>query len=159
MAHRIFRYEGRCGNFHGHTYHAELMVKGTPDPDTGMVMDFSQIKKAMYALVDDVLDHASLLYIEDPLIEAINPYTTKMGILNVNTTAENLAQFLFNEWSKTFGEDMVEVRLWETPTSLAVANKVDPEVKMLFHTRNGQNFDRPDNFPADLLWLRPQKEI
>jgi 6-pyruvoyltetrahydropterin/6-carboxytetrahydropterin synthase len=41
---------------HGHTYHAEVSVTGSPDPKTGMVLDLGHVRRA----VDEVraqLDH------------------------------------------------------------------------------------------------------
>lgn len=44
---------------HGHTYHAQVTVRGEPDPATGMVVDLGSFRKAL----DDVrhqLDHRML---------------------------------------------------------------------------------------------------
>ena len=59
MAHALPLYEGKCHNIHGHSYKLFVTVEGDALdnlsaegdmgefklPDTGMVMDFSQIKK------------------------------------------------------------------------------------------------------------------
>lgn len=44
---------------HGHTYHAEVTVGGTPDPKTGMVVDLGHFKQ-MLADLRDRLDHRFL---------------------------------------------------------------------------------------------------
>jgi 6-pyruvoyltetrahydropterin/6-carboxytetrahydropterin synthase len=44
---------------HGHTYHAEVSVAGTPDPRTGMVVDLAQLRRAIDG-VRDRLDHRLL---------------------------------------------------------------------------------------------------
>ena len=41
---------------HGHTYHAEVAVRGPVDPATGMVMDIGLIRVEV-AKVRDLLDH------------------------------------------------------------------------------------------------------
>lgn len=41
---------------HGHTYTAEVTVAGTPDPQTGMVVDLGLLRRALDA-VRDRLDH------------------------------------------------------------------------------------------------------
>lgn len=44
---------------HGHTYHGELTVAGTPDPRSGMLMDLAQLRAA----IEDIrhrLDHRLL---------------------------------------------------------------------------------------------------
>ena len=41
---------------HGHTYHAEVAVRGPVDPDSGMVMDIGLIRVEV-AKVRELLDH------------------------------------------------------------------------------------------------------
>ena len=57
-AHRLPRVpEGhKCGRLHGHSYRIELRVEGEPDPVTGMVIDYADIKEAFKPLYDQ-LDH------------------------------------------------------------------------------------------------------
>lgn len=44
---------------HGHTYLAEVAVRGEPQPDSGMVMDLAHLRAAI-AVVRDELDHRFL---------------------------------------------------------------------------------------------------
>ncbi|MCW7538473.1 6-carboxytetrahydropterin synthase [Aquabacterium sp. A7-Y] len=44
---------------HGHTYLAEVAVRGTAEPDSGMVMDLGHLRAAI-ARVRDALDHRFL---------------------------------------------------------------------------------------------------
>lgn len=44
---------------HGHTYHAEVYLQGTPDPATGMVIDLGLVRRAI-AELRATLDHAFL---------------------------------------------------------------------------------------------------
>ena len=44
---------------HGHSYRAEVVVRGTPDPATGMVMDLGVFERALEG-VRDSLDHRFL---------------------------------------------------------------------------------------------------
>jgi len=48
---------------HGHSFRAEVSVRGTPDPDTGMVMDLGQLERSM-SDVQKMLDHKYLNKIE-----------------------------------------------------------------------------------------------
>ena len=41
---------------HGHTYHAEVTLRGQPDPATGMLMDLGYFRR-MLADVRELLDH------------------------------------------------------------------------------------------------------
>jgi 6-pyruvoyltetrahydropterin/6-carboxytetrahydropterin synthase len=49
----------KCGGLHGHTYSVEVRLKGAPDPVTGWVRDFGDIKTA-FAPLDHQLDHKLL---------------------------------------------------------------------------------------------------
>lgn len=44
---------------HGHTYEAEVTVAGTPDPQTGMVVDLGYLRREI-ARVRELLDHRLL---------------------------------------------------------------------------------------------------
>ena len=48
---------------HGHTYHAEVTLRGTPDPATGMVMDLGRFRRVL-ADVQALLDHHLLNEVE-----------------------------------------------------------------------------------------------
>lgn len=49
---------------HGHTYHAEVTLAGTPDPATGMLVDLGYVRQALEEL-RDALDHRFLDEIAD----------------------------------------------------------------------------------------------
>lgn len=57
-AHTLDREIEREGSLriHGHTYHAEVFVRGTPDARTGMVMDLGLLRREL-AAVRESLDH------------------------------------------------------------------------------------------------------
>ena len=65
-AHALFGYDGKCSNFHGHSYKLYVTIIGTPiveksDPKYGMVMDFTDLKAIVKPNIEDVFDHATLL--------------------------------------------------------------------------------------------------
>ena len=49
-------------NGHGHNYVLEVTVRGEPDPQTGMVMNLTELKKVMNEQVIDWVDHKHLNY-------------------------------------------------------------------------------------------------
>jgi len=49
---------------HGHTYEAEVTLRGRPDPDTGMLMDLGYLRSEI-ARVRDLLDHRFLDEVTD----------------------------------------------------------------------------------------------
>jgi len=63
---------------HGHSFRAEVSVRGTPDPASGMVLDLGLLERRM-ADVQKVLDHKLLNRIE------------ALGA----PTLENLSRFIF----------------------------------------------------------------
>ena len=53
----------KCGSMHGHSYSVDVHICGPVGPETGWVMDFADIKQALYPLRDQ-LDHSVLNDIE-----------------------------------------------------------------------------------------------
>ncbi len=49
----------KCGRMHGHRYDIRLEIMGKPDPETGWIMDYAQIKAAYDPLIM-ALDHRCL---------------------------------------------------------------------------------------------------
>ncbi|MFH1144271.1 MAG: 6-carboxytetrahydropterin synthase QueD [Candidatus Eisenbacteria bacterium] len=49
----------KCRAAHGHNFVVEVTVRGTPDPRTGWVIDFGEIKGIVGPLIDE-LDHRTL---------------------------------------------------------------------------------------------------
>src|SRR5438270_8121609 len=85
----------QCGFLHGHSYKVIVGVKGIPDPHTGFVVDFAQIKCAMKPVIDQ-LDHSALnRFIENP-------------------TCENVACWI---WNRLRIPGLSYIEVWETATS------------------------------------------
>lgn len=55
-AHILPFYDGKCARLHGHTYRLWVGVEGQVDPETGMVVDFKDVKKILESVVDQ-FDH------------------------------------------------------------------------------------------------------
>ena len=53
---------GACANenWHGHNFELFVTVKGSPDPDTGFIVDAKLLSKIIKEYVVDVLDHRNL---------------------------------------------------------------------------------------------------
>jgi len=89
----------KCARLHGHSFRIELHVAGEPDPHTGWVMDFADIK-ALFKPIHDQLDHHYLNEIE--------------GL--ENPTSEQLAIWIWKRLKPDL-PGLVEVTLHETCTS------------------------------------------
>jgi len=103
-AHKLqLPYDSPCNHLHGHTYTVEVEVEG-PVNDTGMVVDFKQLKELVNT---HSFDHSCINYI--PYFDDCNP------------TAEHLVSYLYSilkDEVKKWGK-LRRIRVWETPTSYA----------------------------------------
>jgi len=106
-AHNLVSYKGKCESLHGHTYKLQVVVCGERDEE-GMVIDFLDLKRIVHEQVLSVLDHS---YINDHVPQP---------------TAENIAEWIWNKLYphlRTDRYELIEVRLWETPTSYVIFSK------------------------------------
>jgi 6-pyruvoyltetrahydropterin/6-carboxytetrahydropterin synthase len=88
---------------HGHNYTLDVTVRGPIDPRTGMVVDLTELKRCVRAVVLDRFDHADLS--ADPLFQERVP------------TTENIAIAVWELLMPTVGaERLWQVRVWEDPT-------------------------------------------
>ena len=141
--HRLLNYEGKCRYLHGHNGKAEIVVEGMELDDRGMIVDFSDIKKEMKHWIDENLDHRMLLNRDDPYVPILLEQHEPLFLMDGNPTAEAISRTIF-EVAAGFGFPVVEVLLWETPSSNAVYcpdNRGTPAIskgQFLAQTSEGQ---------------------
>lgn len=116
--HRLVKYEGKCRHLHGHNGRVEIDIEASQLDARGMVYDFSDIKEAIKKWIDETLDHRMLLCQDDPILPVLKQRGELFYAMDENPTAENIAKLIFNH-ARAKGLPVVEVRLWETPTSYA----------------------------------------
>jgi 6-pyruvoyltetrahydropterin/6-carboxytetrahydropterin synthase len=116
--HRLLNYEGKCRHLHGHNGRVEVDIQTDKLDPRGMVHDFSDIKGTIKNWIDETLDHRMLLHKDDPILPILKQRGELFYAMDENPTAENIAKLIFHHAHKT-GLPVVEVRLWETPTSYA----------------------------------------
>jgi len=130
--HRIPTHTSQCRHLHGHRYAIEITLSGDiitteGQPEQGMVMDFSDVKRIANEKLINAWDHAFLAYRGD---RAVCDFLAglpehKTVILNAVPTAENLAQIAFNildsAYRDTYGNRLrlEQVRIYETPNNWA----------------------------------------
>ncbi len=70
-----------CTNphWHGHNYVLEVTVRGTPDPETGYILDLGELKRILHRTVADRCDHRNLNE-EVPFLRGIIPSTENLVI-------------------------------------------------------------------------------
>lgn len=108
--HEVF---GRCANenWHGHNYQLFVTVKGTPDPETGCIIDLKLMSKIINDKVIDKLDHRNLnldvpfmkgqmastenlaVAIWEQLVEAIESHGCEMHSVKLTETENNYAEY------------------------------------------------------------------
>ena len=107
-AHYLRNYVGKCANLHGHNYKVEVHVRGPKLNETGMLIDFADLKAATRKVVD-YLDHRN--------INDLPPFDKE-----INSTAEEIAAYFMREVGAQLNNDRIQVyqvRVWETENCVA----------------------------------------
>lgn len=101
--HALRNYKGKCENVHGHNFKVQVVIEGEKLDETGLLVDFLDVKSSMRAIIDR-LDH---VFLND-----ISPFDVK------NPSAENIAEYFFTEMSANLKAAVPirlrEVKVWET---------------------------------------------
>lgn len=130
--HRVPLHESKCRNPHGHRYRIVAYVGGQlqeSGSSTGMVIDFGDIKAALTKYVHDVFDHGFIVQNTDLMMrEAFKVNDEGNSGLGIKTimvdfppTAEEMARAIFRALDSKMpdGAQLVQIEVWETPTSMA----------------------------------------
>ena len=97
---------GACSKVHGHTYKLRVGITGGVKENTGMIMNFVELKELVNDYVIDKVDHNYLNIV--PMFKDIIVTAENM----VDVFWEQLYQPLFDA-----GVELHELCLWETETS------------------------------------------
>lgn len=132
--HRLPNHASQCRNIHGHRYAIEVTLTATVihedgQPDDGMVMDFSDVKRVAQEKLVNQWDHAFLVYQGDSVMRDFLAALPghKTVVLEEVPTAENLARIAYDilshAYRNRFGEELTltNLRLYETPNCWADA--------------------------------------
>jgi 6-pyruvoyltetrahydropterin/6-carboxytetrahydropterin synthase len=103
-AHALRNYKGRCENVHGHNWKVRVVIEGEKLDQTGMLVDFLDVKSLMGEIVGRI-DHQFLN--EIPPFDVVNP------------SAENIAEYFYQQMTGKLEGTPVpvhirEVKIWET---------------------------------------------
>lgn len=106
-AHNLRNFRGKCENLHGHNWKVEVVVRGRRLDESGVVVDFGELKRATREILAEV-DHQ---YLNDiPFFRDRNP------------SSENIARFLFDRLAERLNvEDrwIYSVSAWESSDACA----------------------------------------
>ena len=117
--HRVIGQGGKCErSYHGHNYRIHFTCEGEVQQD-GMVIDFGIIGSLLCNWVEEVWDHRTIVWVEDPNLETLQKMTPDgIAVVNFNPTAENMAQYLLQtigpQKLMRTGVKLVKVRIEET---------------------------------------------
>ncbi len=103
-AHALRNYKGRCENVHGHNWKVRVVIAGEKLDETGMLVDFLDVKDLMAGIIDTI-DHQFLN--EIPPFDVVNP------------SAENIAEYFYTRMAEGLRAmpmpvRVTEVKIWET---------------------------------------------
>jgi 6-pyruvoyltetrahydropterin/6-carboxytetrahydropterin synthase len=110
-AHQIRMHGGKCERLHGHNWRIRVHARASTLNRIGMVVDFADLQRVVAELCAR-FDHQNM--------NEIPPFT------EVNTTAENLARFFYEEANRRLAAmeggrvGISRVDVWENEGSLAV---------------------------------------
>jgi 6-pyruvoyltetrahydropterin/6-carboxytetrahydropterin synthase len=94
-AHELPHHPGKCRHLHGHSYELIVVIEGPVQTESGMVVDFADLKRTVRQEVVDPLDHEYLNRVID------------------NPTAERVAIWIWDRLT-TVLPGLIEVELRET---------------------------------------------
>lgn len=133
MAHQLWdSYSAACHeNLHGHSYVLEIYLSADSTDETGMVVDFGEVKDILKDYIDK-WDHSLTMPKMFPkeYLDMLSKYTKKFRITEYNPTAENMAEDMYNTLNDKLNDYQLEtykkikwylykVRLHETTTGWA----------------------------------------
>ena len=110
-AHQIRFHGGKCERLHGHNWRVRVHARASSLNRIGMVVDFADLQR-LVAEACARFDHQN--------VNEVPPFD------EVNTTAENLARFFYQEVDRRLLESeggrvrVSKVEVWENQGSLAV---------------------------------------
>jgi 6-pyruvoyltetrahydropterin/6-carboxytetrahydropterin synthase len=135
--HRVPTHGSKCRSPHGHRYRIRATCEGpiVDDPastDHGMLVDFGDVKALLTERVHDRFDHAMIVWEDDrTLAVAMARDGWKVAWFPYVPTAENLARWCYELLEPLIadrfrdGLRLVEIAVWETPTSVAFYGEHD----------------------------------
>lgn len=124
-AHFLTEYHGKCENLHGHRWRVVASIQQeqlqTEGDHKDMVVDFSDFKKALRALTEE-LDHSFILEegsLMEKTLQCLHEEGFTLSVLPFRTTAENLARY-FAQRLEEQGFPVAYVEVYETPNNCAI---------------------------------------
>ncbi len=106
-AHNLRNFRGKCEALHGHNWKVEVVLSGKHLDDSGVVLDFAEVKGATSEIMSEI-DHR---YLNDL------PFFTEN-----NPSSENIARYIFHRLQEKIDNDRVTIKrvtAWESQDACA----------------------------------------
>jgi len=121
IAHRQYNVpcEDKCANLHGHNLKILIEIEGEPDPITGYIIDFKEVKE----LIKSKFDHKTVLNQRDEtMIDTLLSINQPVYELPYNPTCENISKHIWDLIKRNFvNADIttIKITVWENRDSKA----------------------------------------
>ncbi len=115
-AHRNHAGGVKCGRIHGHTYEVKCNFKFKKINNGGITYLFSDIDKLVEPIIKDYC-HWFLIYEKDPLVDILELANEPIKKLPFETSAENMAMWLYTRIKNETGLPITKIELAETKSS------------------------------------------
>lgn len=133
MAHLLWNYDGLCKNIHGHSYILCVTIIGEPannnDSNSGMVMDFAELKRIVNEEIINKLDHSIIVNskMPDSQIVELKKITSNCIVVDYQPTCENLLIDFAEKLKKCLPENIKlhSLKLHETAGAFAEWHEED----------------------------------
>ena len=116
--HRLWRYDGKCGNLHGHNGVVRVTLAQESLDESGLSVDFHQMKHTIESWVEENWDHKTILNSADPLLKILVKAGVDCVSVDSNPTSEYFATLIYRQAQK-MGLPVKSVDFWETSKCMA----------------------------------------
>tara|TARA_B100001173_G_C15927389_1_gene521211 strand:+ start:245 stop:685 length:441 start_codon:yes stop_codon:yes gene_type:complete len=132
-AHALDGYDGKCQDIHGHNYHLKVTFLGEPIKDkstsnSGMVVDFGEIKDFLNQKIKPLFDHRLILR-NDSRFLGLEKINQRTRYVDYQPTTENMlleiVEIVSNDFEKNKGFVLCSAFLRETASSYVEWHKAD----------------------------------
>ena len=116
--HRNVNAGEKCGRPHGHTYDVKCTFAFS-EMNNGVTMLFSDIDKLAEPIIKEY-DHYFILAEDDPLVNIFELENEKYKVVPFETSAENMAIWLFQRIKNEAKLPIIKIELAETKSSTII---------------------------------------
>lgn len=135
-AHKLMAsYNEDCkNNIHGHSYKLFVSLRREGPLTDGMVIDFKKFKEIIKGNLINKYDHSLILHKDDPLVDRVKDFVSKLVLYNDNPTAEYMASIMLYEIKNILKKAItnnahkyffVSLKLYETEDNFVETGEID----------------------------------